>query len=227
MVLAAVSRMQAAAHGDRERIKRLRDALGEMAYVIAQTKAVLFAAISDEHKPDMAALLDQLEHHVDAMIDTAGGGAAAAPQPELAPQPAAEWPAAAAEADRVPTVSGVVSGLVSSEPAAADALPAADAAPDQSPSVAMLKAMVEALSAPALPALPETPAPEAAEVLRQIVEPAPAPPAAEAEPQFFEPEFGRCRGPAATCRARASRGPAATCRARAARGRSPAATCRA
>lgn len=184
MVLAAVGRMQAAAHGDRLTVERLREALGETAYVIAQAKAALFAAISDEHKPDMTTLLDQLEHHVDAMIETAGGNAEAAPQPELAPQPAAGWPAAAAESDLVPTVSGVVSGLVSSEPAAADFPPAADAAPDHGPSVAMLKAMVEALSTPP-PATLETPAPETAEAQLQIVEP--GPPAAESQARLAEP----------------------------------------
>jgi hypothetical protein len=174
LVLAALSRLQTAARADRVALDRLRDSLGGLAYAIAQAKAMFAAPGGDEHKPDMTALLDQFEHQVDAMIDTAGGRAGAtAVIPEPTQQAAVVEPPVVvheelattpAEADQVPTVSGVVSGLGNGEPelAASDAFPSAGSTPHQSPSVAELKAMVEALSAepPLLTGEPPAPAAE-------------------------------------------------------------------
>lgn len=195
LVLAALSRLQTAARADRMALDRLRDSLGGLAYAIAQAKAMFAAPGDAEHKPDMTALLDQFEHQVDAMIETAGGRAgAAAVMPEPAQRAAtfeaaamvAEPPAtAAAEADQVPTVSSVVSGLGNGEPdlAAADAAPGTGSTPHQTPSVAELKAMVEALSAEPLRSTVEQPAPVAEDVVTPVET---ATPPAETTPPIVE-----------------------------------------
>src|SRR5581483_7990327 len=89
---------------------------------------------------DVAALLDQFEHLIDAMVEIAGargssGGARPAPQ-----------------GDGVPTVSGVVFGLgperEAPDPSAIADMPhPTDIAVGGAPTVAMLKAMVETLNA--------------------------------------------------------------------------------
>jgi hypothetical protein len=188
LMLAALGRIQNAAHSDRATIEHLREALGTLADDIARAKATLFAAGDAEARPDMAALLDQFEHQVDAMIETAGGKLPAAPAVSAAAAAAldmAETPAVAAESNEVPTVSGIVSGLGGDEPSAVDA-PLLDGKPDQATSVALLKAMVAALNASVPPpTMAEPPAPESAEAPPSSAEPltdAPDPRPVPAEP---------------------------------------------
>jgi hypothetical protein len=175
LVVAALGRIEAAVHDQGVMLGHLRAALGEMALAIANAKAVADSETA-------AAMLDEFEHRVDAMIEIASGAAmphAAAPEAQVA-EPAAE-------PDRVPTVSGVVQGLGPGETAPESAIaggPAqaqaqasghqgdqADPA-DQGPTVEMLTAMVEALSASIQP--PVSDAPEAAAEAAEA-EPAPLP----------------------------------------------------
>jgi hypothetical protein len=155
LILDALGRMEATIRDDRATLGRLRLALGEMARAIARAKA----AAPDTAAPEggaTAALLDEFEHRVDAMLEIAG---AAAPQP-----PAQAGP------DQVPTVSNVVSRLGPAAEAQTTAVPAgtsdaglaeghearheADLESHQDvPTVSMLKAMVEAMNA-AAPAEP-------------------------------------------------------------------------
>jgi hypothetical protein len=174
VVLAALGRIQDAAYSDRATIEHLREALGTLADDIARAKATLFAAADAEAKPDMSALLDQFEHQVDAMLETAGGKPSAAPAVPAAKSAALvmpETPAVVAESDEVPTVSGVVSGLGGDEPSAVEA-PLLDGAPDQVTSVALLKAMVAALNASVPPpTTPQPPAPKSADATPPLTEP--------------------------------------------------------
>jgi hypothetical protein len=146
LVLAAIDRMEAAIGRERATLDRLRVELAAMAQTIAQAKiavqprAVKPDAAAGDAPLDVAALLDELEHRVDAMLEI-GGRRTLEPAPEqhslvkphvaeapagevLQPRLPAEWPAAAghtvtaaspppapAEPDRVPTVSDVVSRL--------------------------------------------------------------------------------------------------------------------
>ena len=156
LIVAALGRIETALRGERATLDRLRVALRQMAQAIAQAKTVADSETA-------AAMLDEFEHRVDAMIEMAGGIAAAeALATPITPilGPAAEGLSEApAESDQVPTVSGVVlrlgPGDAPPEPAIADPAPAADAG-SQSPTVAMLTAMVEALNASV-----QTPPPEA------------------------------------------------------------------
>jgi hypothetical protein len=174
LVLAAVARMQAADHEARETLARLRTGLGEMADAIEQAKAHVAQADAQAYAHDgiakivdIAAMLDGFEHLVDGLIAVATGRADDAPPPDPAQlamelsepaegaalqvtQAAAEAAAAMfADADRVPTVSAVVSRL---DPDQA-VQPAATEAPEgaftyaAAPSVEMLKSLVEALNA--------------------------------------------------------------------------------
>lgn len=184
LVLAALSRLEQAVRDERAVLGRLRTALGDMAHAIAAAKAVADSETA-------ATLLDEFEHRVDAMIEIAG-----APEPEALPAEArVEAEAApeaevqqelppAAETSQVPTVSGVVSQFGSTDAATAEG----HAEPPQIANVAMLAAMVEALSA-AMPhaaaqsePVTEAPGPE------QASEPAPQPQlVAEADQQAIEP----------------------------------------
>ena len=160
LILAALGRIEAVVRDERAAMASLRTSLGEMAQTIARAKAVA-------DSENAAAMLDEFEHRVDAMIEIAGGA------------PGAEQ---TAEPDQVPTVSDVVLRLgpadTASEPAVADAAPSADTGGDKGPTVAMLTAMVQALSASI-----QTPEPEAEGA-------APAPQAAEAAPSTMAaPEF--------------------------------------
>ena len=163
VILAALGRMEAAVREDRAALRQLRASLLDMAQAIAGAKHVA----DSEAAP---AMLDEFEHRVDAMIEIAGGRAAEAQQE-------------AAEADKVPTVSGVVSQFGPAEPSAAEAPQPAEATGEQSPAtasstvasptVAMLTAMVEALSAAIQAPAQEAPAAET---------PAPPPPESNPEP---------------------------------------------
>ena len=149
---AALSRIGTVVRDEQATLERLRTALADMAQAIARAKTVADSEAA-------AAMLDEFEHRVDAMIELAGGSAAAAeaaamPEPakaEALPAEASEQAEApAADPDQVPTVSGVVLRLGPGDeaPAATDEpAPPAEAAADQGPTVAMLTAMVEALSA--------------------------------------------------------------------------------
>ena len=170
LVLAAVMRMQEADRQTRETLERLRTGLAEMAAAIGRAKAKI--AVTDDSDAaakavDTAAMLDELEHRVDRMIEIAAGesgdAAAVADTAQLAmepPPPAGEAPtteaaamaaAKAANIDQVPTVSGVVSRLdpeqETAEPAAPSARDMAIAAAAAGPTVEMLKSLVEALNA--------------------------------------------------------------------------------
>src|SRR5215207_6393640 len=120
LILAALGRIEAVVRDERAALASLRTSLGEMAQAIARAKA---GADSE----NAAAMLDEFEHRVDAMIEIAGGA------------PAAEQ---AAEPDQVPTVSDVVLRLgpadTASEPTVADAARPADSGGDKGPTVAML-----------------------------------------------------------------------------------------
>ena len=158
LILAALGRIEAVVRDERAAMASLRTSLGEMALAIARAKAVA-------DSENAAAMLDEFEHRVDAMIEIAGG----APTSQQAAEP-----------DQVPTVSDVVLRLgpadTAPEPAVADAAPSADTGGDKGPTVAMLTAMVQALSASI-----QTPEPKAE------VAP-PAPPAAEFTPWPVEAE---------------------------------------
>jgi hypothetical protein len=133
---------------------------------------------------DLAALLDELEHRVDGMLDIVNGGAPPA-QRHAQPMPAAIQPSQAGDAsrpdigpmqgDRVPTVSGVVSRLGRGpDAAAADGATgaAAHGAEDADvPTVSMLEAMVEALNASVPATVPDAEStPQADEAPAQVVE---------------------------------------------------------
>ena len=149
---------------ERAALASLRTSLGEMAQAIARAKAVA-------DSENAAAMLDEFEHRVDAMIEIAGGA------------PAAEQ---AAEPDQVPTVSDVVLRLgpadTAPEPAVADAAPPADTGGGKGPTVAMLTAMVQALSASI-----QTPTPEAEADALPKPEAAAPPPSALATLAEFTP----------------------------------------
>jgi hypothetical protein len=131
LILAALGRIGTVVRDEQAVLERLRAALADMAQAIARAKTVADSETA-------TTMLDEFEHRVDAMIELAGGSAAASEQAD----------APAADPDQVPTVSGVVQGLGDEVPAATDEpAPPAEAAADQGPTVAMLTAMVEALSA--------------------------------------------------------------------------------
>ena len=176
LIVEALGRIEAAARTERAALDRLRTSLSKMAKTIAKAKAMADSETA-------AALLDEFEHRIDAMIEIAGGPVPAA-SADAAPAPAAERPPAPAEpeppanpaaqgesrvqlaevtyaggeppaeADQVPTVSGVVSRLgPGHDPfneGVVNALHATGKTGDQGPTVAMLKAMVEALTVPAV-----------------------------------------------------------------------------
>ena len=108
LILAALGRIEAVVRDERAAMASLRTSLGEMAQAIARAKTVA-------DSESAAAMLDEFEHRVDAMIEIAGGA------------PASEQ---AAEPDQVPTVSDVVLRLgptdTAPEPAVADAAPLAN-----------------------------------------------------------------------------------------------------
>lgn len=153
LALAALGRIQTAAISDRATIQRLRESLTELAEAIARSKAAVLLAASDaEAQLDTAALLDQFDHHVDAMIEIAGGMPTEQRALEHAPQTPVEPHTAdgaqspePAEPDHVPTVSAVVTGLGHGEVASEATI--FEPTAEQSTNVAMLKAMVEALNA--------------------------------------------------------------------------------
>ena len=86
LILAALGRIEAVVRDERAAMASLRSSLREMAQAIARAKAVA-------DSENAAAMLDEFEHRVDAMIETAGGA------------PAAEQ---ATVSVQVPTVSYVV-----------------------------------------------------------------------------------------------------------------------
>ena len=124
-MLAAVDRMQRAELHSRLALVRLRNGLGDMAAAIGRAKAKAAGADEATRATDTAALLDEFEHLVDAMLEIAGGmiprSRAQAAQPVQAaseapvletpapPEPAATAPAA--ETDQVPTISGMAANL--------------------------------------------------------------------------------------------------------------------
>jgi hypothetical protein len=179
LILAALDRMEAAMRSERTALGRVRVALGEMAGAVAQAKAALHAhaigpdAAAEVAALDVAALLDELEHRLDAMIEIAGGIAPAGapaghgdaqPAPDDGVEPpkddASETIIHSRNRDRVPTVSGVVSRLGRSHEGFA--APTAVTGDRDVPSVSMLEAMVEALSVSPPAAVETTAAPPAA-----------------------------------------------------------------
>jgi len=187
LVLTALSRMVAAIRGERATLDRLLDALGEMAGAIAQAKTAMppRAAGPAGTDIDVAALLDELEHRVDGMLDIVNGAAPAADRDAGEPPQAGNASAPGVgpgEDNRVPTVSGVVSRLGRGQDAHApdgDTGAAPNGAEDADvPTVSMLEAMVEALNASVPATAPDTgSAPQAAEA---------APPAVEAPAETLQ-----------------------------------------
>jgi hypothetical protein len=163
LILAALGRIETVVRDERAAFGRLRTALLDMAQAIARAKAVADSETA-------AAMLDEFEHRVDAMIEIAGGAPAeaAAPVPPPVTEPAAQAP----ESNEVPTVSGVVlrlgPGDAAPAAATADAPQPAEEAADKGPTVAMLTAMVEALNA-------SMPAPEPAAEPPPVLQVAPEP----------------------------------------------------
>jgi hypothetical protein len=149
-----------------------------MAHAIAEAKGAMAPGEAGARKPlDVAALLDELEHLIDAMIEVAGGGAAAEPAPTDAQSPA--------ETGEVPTVSGVVLGLGSAhetlDPSAIADIPhPTDIGVGGGPTVAMLKAMVEALNASVPARAPDAPATETEATTAEATAAAAPPPEAAA-----------------------------------------------
>jgi hypothetical protein len=140
LVLTALGRMETAIRGERLTFARLRAALGETATAIAQAKRAIKPEAGAAGKPlDVALLLEELGHCVDAMIEMAH-----------------ERPGREAGDDRVPTVSGVVSRLGRGLDTGADS--PRDVSASAAPTVSMLQAMVEALHV-SEPAAPEPAAP--------------------------------------------------------------------
>jgi hypothetical protein len=186
LVLTALSRMVAAIRGERATLDLLLTALGEMADAIAQAKSAMQPRVAGPADAgiDLAALLDELEHRVDGMLDIVNGGAPPA-QRHAPPMPAAIQPPQAGDAsrpaigsmqgDRVPTVSGVVSRLGRGQDAPAtdsDTGAAAHGAGDADvPTVSMLEAMVEALNASVPATVPDAEStPQADEAPTQALE---------------------------------------------------------
>ena len=119
LILAALGRIEAVVRDERAALGGLRTSLGDMAQAIARAKTVADSETA-------AAMLDEFEHRVDAMIEIAGGSAvrpsAAMPEPAEAIQRRlrnSQTPAA--EPDQVPTVSGVVLRLGPGDEAAPQA----------------------------------------------------------------------------------------------------------
>jgi len=173
LVLTGLERIVARIRGERSLHGALAGALGEMAGAIAKAKMSLPAGDG----PGVAALLDELEHRVDAMLGLIGGGQAAERPVTPTTQPPKPKPESKpASAGRVPTVSGVVSRLGGEE--------APEATADAGvPTVAMLEAMVEAMntsaSAPAAAPGRETAKPEP--TAPQATQPQPQPDEAASE----------------------------------------------
>jgi hypothetical protein len=178
LVLAAVDRMQRAELHSRLALVRLRNGLGDMAAAIGRAKAKAAGADEPARATDTAALLDEFEHLVDAMLEIAGGmiprsraqaaepvqAASEAPVLEAPAPPEPTAPAPAAEPDQVPTISGMAANLAAgqaAEPATANPHDNALAAAAAGPTVEMLRSLVEALNA-SIPAEPQSVEPQAA-----------------------------------------------------------------
>jgi hypothetical protein len=196
LVLTALSRMVATIRGEQTVLDRLRAALDEAADAIARAKSALPNDEAAAPALDVAALLDELEHRIDAMLDIADGE----PQVTQAMAAPAEAPGiseaepvqSAVEAlhaesapepsnnERVPTVSGVVLqlGLVQDADTVPDAAAIDGAQGEAVTTVSMLEAMVEALSATvpetaaaAQPAAADTAPGEPQETVSELAEP--------------------------------------------------------
>jgi hypothetical protein len=169
LVLAALSRMEAAVQADRAALAALRPALAEFAVALGNAKQAV--TLGAERPLDIAMLLDALEQRVDVMIEIAGREPAPPPLPppptELAAPRDEDRPA---EVARVPTVSAVVSQLGRD-----DESPVGP--PEAAPSVSELAAMVQALSAPVPDAAAPSPETEASPGMEAVAtaEPSPAP----------------------------------------------------
>lgn len=148
MVLAAIGRMEAAVRGERATHERLRAELTSMADAIAHVKTSLRNAASSGKPVNVLVLLTWLEARVHGMREYLGPAKAAVAELAAAVAP----DVATAEPEAVPTVSDVVSRLGRASDAIekeAQALEqSAPAAADDVPTVSMLGAMVEALTAP-------------------------------------------------------------------------------
>lgn len=224
IVLAAVARMQSAAHSDRVKLEQIRQSLVEMADTIAAAKAALYVTSPHESGPDIPALLDRLEQQIDVLLEMPARDASTR---ELFVEPAPEAVADRVdavvptnEADQVPTVSAVVSELGGATEGPTVAPPPDDvAAPDEVPSVATLKALIEAMNASVPPTAEEVIASESSEAAPEPPEQEPAPASAssiamdellasyqEMEARLFSPPDGG----AAVIFANASEPPALT-----------------
>jgi hypothetical protein len=172
LILAALGRIETVVRDERAALASLRASLGEMAQAIARAKAVA-------DSENAAAMLDEFEHRVDAMIGIAGG------TPETEAPATESIPESPTESNQVPTVSGVVlrlgPGDAAPEPAAVETEPPAETVGDKGPTVAMLTAMVEALSASIQTPAQEPEAEVTAAALEAMESP---PPAMEMAPEF-------------------------------------------
>src|SRR5262249_3043052 len=157
---------EAVVRGERAAFDRLRADLDDMANTVALARSALATfAIKPDGAPDgkggdVNALLQTIEDRVKAMVAFIGnaGTAAAEPPPAATGKLALELPPAApaAEPDRVPTVSDVVTQLGRDVET-----PAAETSAESAPSVAALQSMVEALAASMPEAAPAVPEPAA------------------------------------------------------------------
>jgi len=203
LVLAAIDRMEAAMRSERVTLDCLHAELAAMAKAIAQAKiavqpgAVKPGAADGSAALDVAALLDELQHRVDVMLEIGGrfsrGRAPAddqvvaappgrdTPEEIVEPPPAVDKLLPQPDVEGVPTVSGVVSqlGRTGGEPAGDTSSSGDDAGRNAPPSAAILEAMVLALSAldavgdgeTETPAAAPTAAPAAAPAVTAAAEP--------------------------------------------------------
>ena len=172
LVVAAVQRISAAIVNERARLDRVQAGLGEIADIIAATKATVRLAPGSN---DTVLLLDELEHRVDAMMEIAGHAIATAAQPKNQPKKneaqgaliddeylradgMPEPQPQSAENDRVPTVSGVVLRMARGhevfppDPGIAEA---AHSKGDVDRSASILQSMVEAMNVSILATSPK------------------------------------------------------------------------
>ena len=153
LVMAAIARMEAAVRGERAAHERLREDLGSMAEAIAHVKTSLRNAQTTGKPVNVLVLLTWLEARVNGMRGYLGTPPAEAAAPEAVAEPAAAevaQPESAEATETVPTVSDVVSRLGRASDALekeVHALEQSAPAADDVPTVSMLGAMVEALTA--------------------------------------------------------------------------------
>jgi hypothetical protein len=142
LVLAAIDRMEAAIGRERTTRDRLHAGLTAMAQTIAQAKIAVQAGpvkpgAAGDPAPLLAALLDELDHRVDAMLELAGGRRSGPAEPS--PHPV--------NPDPMPAVASAVSQFGRGDEPSRETAPVAATGGGEIPDDSTLEAMVLALSA--------------------------------------------------------------------------------